>query len=111
MGRGRDGAARGGGGALNDRADLLSRWLPPVIQGGTLASAALMLAGVLLGLAPLAWYGLLLLTLTPVLQLGVSTVGFARLREPRYSLVSAVVLILLLIALAAAALLTGGLGG
>jgi uncharacterized membrane protein len=76
-----------------------------------MASAALMLAGVLLGLALLAWYGLLLLTLTPILQLGVSAIGFARLREPRYSLVSAVVLILLLIALAAAALLAAGQGG
>jgi uncharacterized membrane protein len=89
----------------------LGRWLPGAIQVGTMASAALMLAGVLLGLAPLAWYGLLLLTLTPLLQLGVSAVGFARLREPRYSLIAAVVLTLLLIALAAAALLAGGLGG
>ena len=96
---------------MTGQADLLGRWLPGAIQVGTLASAALMLAGVLIGISTLAWYGLLLLTLTPLLQLGVSAVGFARLREPRYSLISAMVLTLLLIALAAAALLARGMGG
>lgn len=93
------------------QADVLDRWLPRAIQVGTLASAALMLTGVVLGVATIAWYGLLLLTLTPVLQLGVSVVGFGRLREPRYSLVAAVVLVLLLAALVAAALLAPELGG
>ena len=96
---------------MTGQADLLGRWLPGAIQVGTLASAALMLAGVLIGISMLAWYGLLLLTLTPLLQLGVSVVGFARLREPRYSLISAMVLTLLLIALVAAALLARGMGG
>ncbi|HTE66920.1 MAG TPA: hypothetical protein VK736_11785 [Candidatus Binatia bacterium] len=93
------------------RVDYLSRWLPAAIQVGTLVSAVLMLTGVLLGIPMIAWYGLLLLTLTPVLQLGVAVVGFGRLREPRYSLIAAVVLTLLLAALAAAALLAPGLGG
>jgi uncharacterized membrane protein len=96
---------------VTGQAEVLGRWLPRTIQVGTLASAALMLAGVVLGLATIAWYGLLLLTVTPVLQLGVSVVGFGRLREPRYSLIAAVVLILLLAALAAATLLARGLGG
>jgi hypothetical protein len=96
---------------VTGQADVLDRWLPGAIQVGTLASAAMMLAGVVLGVAPIAWYGLLLLTLTPVLQLGVSVVGFGRLREPRYSLIAAVVLLLLLAALLAAALLAPELGG
>jgi uncharacterized membrane protein len=91
--------------------DSMGRWLPGAIQVGTLASAALMLAGVALGLATIAWYGLLLLTLTPVLQLGVAIVGFGGRREARYTLIAAVVLTLLLAALAAAALLARGLGG
>jgi uncharacterized membrane protein len=96
---------------VTGQADDLDRWLPGAIQVGTLASAALMLAGVVLGIATIAWYGLLLLTLTPVLQLGVSVLGFGRLREPRYSLIAAVVLLLLLSALVAAVLLAPGLGG
>lgn len=96
---------------MTGQSEVLGRWLPAVMQVGTLASAALMLAGVLLQLVTIAWYGLLLLTLTPVLQLGVSAVGFGRLGEPRYSLIAVVVLTLLLTALAAAALLGRGLGG
>jgi uncharacterized membrane protein len=96
---------------MTGRADPLRHWLPGAIQVGTLASAALMLAGVTLGLATIAWYGLLLLTLTPVLQLGVAVVGFGRQREFRYSLIAAVVLTLLLAALVAAALVARGLGG
>jgi uncharacterized membrane protein len=93
------------------RTDLLDRWLPGSIQVGTVTSAALLLASVVLSNATIGWYGLLLLTLTPVLQLGVSVAGFGRLREPRYSLIAAVVLILLLAALATAALIARGLGG
>jgi uncharacterized membrane protein len=93
------------------RTDFLGRWLPAAIQLGTLVSAALMLLGVVLGLAMIAWYGLLLLTLTPVLQLGVAAVGFGRLHESRYSLIAAVVLTLLLAALAAGALVARELGG
>jgi uncharacterized membrane protein len=96
---------------VTGQADVLDRWLPGAIQVGTLASAAMMLTGVVLGVAAIAWYGLLLLTLTPVLQLGVSVVGFGRLREPRYSLIAAMVLVLLLAALVAAALLAPELGG
>lgn len=96
---------------MTGQADGLGRWLPGAIQVGTLASAVLMLAGVIIGLASIAWYGLLLLTLTPVLQLGVTVVGFGRRREPRYALISAVVLTLLLAALAAAALVARDLGG
>jgi uncharacterized membrane protein len=96
---------------VTNQTHVLGRWLPAAILVGTLAAAGLMLAGLLLGVAAIAWYGLLLLVLTPVLQLGVSVVGFGRLGEPRYSLIAAIVLILLLAALAAAALLARGQGG
>ena len=80
------------------------------MQIGTGAAVAVMLAGVVLGRPVIAWYGLLVLTLTPVLQLGAAAIGFARLRELRYSLVATAVLALLLVGLAAA-VVGRGLGG
>jgi len=93
-----------------DRADALDRRLAGTLQVGTLASAGLMLAGVVLDLATIAWYGLFALTLTPVLQLGLAAVGFGQRREPRYALIAVLVLGLLLAGLSAA-LLAGGGGG
>lgn len=96
---------------MNGGSSLLKRWLPGSIAAGTMAAAALMLAGLLLGIAAASWYGLLLLTLTPLLQLGVSAVGFGLLRERRYSLTATVVLTLLLASLAAAVVVARGQGG
>ena len=94
-----------------DRADALDRRLAGALQVGTLVSAGLMLAGVVLDLATIAWYGLFALTLAPVLQLGLAAVGFGQRRELRYALIAILVLGLLLAGLISSALLTGGGGG
>lgn len=90
--------------------DALDRRLAAAIQVGTLAAAALMLAGIALDLVTLAWYGLLVLTLTPVLQLGLAALGFGRRRELRYALIATLVLGLLLAGLLVAALVARGAG-
>lgn len=89
---------------MRERPAELGRWMTGAIQVGTGVSVTLLLAGVVLRQPIVAWYGLLVLTMTPALQLGVAAIGFARARELRYSLVASVVLVLLLAGLAAAAL-------
>jgi uncharacterized membrane protein len=95
---------------MSGRSAELGRLLAGAMQIGTVTSVAVMVAGVVLGRPVIAWYGLLLLTLTPALQLGAAAIGFARLRELHYSLVATAVLALLLAGLAAA-LVGRGLGG
>lgn len=95
---------------MNERPAELGRWVAGAIQVGTGTSVALLLVGVAFGTPLIAWYGLLVLTLTPVVQLGVAAVAFAHGREARYSLVATVVLALLLAGLAAAALAGRGSG-
>lgn len=90
--------------------DAIGRWLAGAIQVGTLAAAGLMLVGLVLGRGTITWLGLLLLALTPALQLGVAAVGFGRVREMRYSLIAALVLSLLLAGLGAAVLVAQGVG-
>jgi uncharacterized membrane protein len=89
---------------MMERRAELGRWIAGAIQVGTGVSVTLLLAGVVLRQPIVAWYGLLVLTLTPALELGVAAVGFARAKELRYTLVASVVLTLLLAGLAAAAL-------
>jgi 4-hydroxybenzoate polyprenyltransferase len=96
---------------MSERPAELGRWMAGAIQVGTGASVALLLAGVALGMPVIAWYGLLLLTVTPAVQLGVAAVAFARRQEVRYSLIASVVLALLLAGLAAAALAGQGIRG
>jgi uncharacterized membrane protein len=110
MGRGPDGATGSGGIRVNQTADILGRGLPAAMQLGTAASALLMLIGLATGQSTIVWDGLLVLTLTPVLQLAVAAVGFGRLREPRASLVAGTVLVLLLAALVTATLVARGQG-
>jgi len=93
---------------MTSRPDILGRWLPAGMQLGTGTAALVMLMGLTLGQPSLTWAGLLLLTLVPALQLSVAAIGFARLGEPRSTLVAGTVLILLLAGLAAAGLLGGG---
>lgn len=95
---------------MTARADELGRWVAGALRTGTGASVALMLAGVALDLATIAWYGLLLLTLTPALQLAVAVVAFGRRREVHYALIASFVLALLLAGLAAAVVVARTIG-
>ena len=96
---------------MTERAAELGRWVSGAIQVGTAVSVALLLVGVASGRSAIAWYGLLLLTLTPALQLGVAAVAFGRAGELRYTAIATIVLALLLAGLAAATVAGLGVGG
>jgi uncharacterized membrane protein len=95
---------------VNRPADILGRWLPGAMRLGTATSAVLMLVGLTTGQPIIIWDGLLVLTLTPVLQLAVAAFGFGHVRELRAGLVAGTVLFLLLAALVAATIVARGQG-
>jgi len=90
---------------------ILARWVSDTLRAGTLLAAAVIIAGVITHLTTVTWIGLLLLTLTPVAQVGAAAAAFLRQRETRYALTALLALCLLLGALALALLLAPASGG
>jgi uncharacterized membrane protein len=66
----------------------LDQTIEAVLSGGLLISAALLGAGLLLGLEPLLRWGALLLIMTPAARVVVLTIGLALQRDWVFALVS-----------------------
>jgi len=88
----------------------LARWVSDTLRLGTAASAAIIVVGVITRNATVSWAGILLLTLTPSVQVAAAAAAFLRQRETRYAVTACVALGLLVGALVIAIVLspTGG---
>jgi uncharacterized membrane protein len=89
----------------------LARWVSDTLRAGTAIAAATIIVGVITGAPSVSWVGILLLTLTPAIQLAAAAAAFLRQREARYAVIAFVALGLLAGALVVAVVLAPAVGG